>query len=205
MINRSNEIFTRVENAFVKVIKDDVESGSGVAVYGEYILTAAHCTNYTLMSKFFVGKHFGQIIENQEKKIFVSPVAIEPICDIALLGEPRWDGDEGLDYLLWHGELNPVPICFEDYELNTDFRVYIYNHKREWIQGIAKANLKKLFIEFHKPIESGTSGSPIINERGEIVGIFSYSTTGTNNGYAPRVDQTLPVWLCDLIKEAQAK
>ena len=63
-----------------------------------------------------------------------------------------------------------------------------------------------LSVVADEQIESGTSGGPIINDSGELVGIVSnFSETGEglpkSNGPVPYPALALPVWVCRWIFE----
>ena len=101
----------------------------------------------------------------------------------------------------------PVPVCRRNFELFQKFRVHIYTHKDTWVTGSAmqcSENSERLYVEANEQIEGGTSGGPIINDEGELVGIVSHFTLPGEgmdkcNGGAPRPHLALPVWVCDRI------
>jgi len=182
---------------------DEKSFGRGVVVPGEYILTAGHCVAYNLEGSMVLGDYYWEKIKTEDQELLASPVAVEPLIDIAALGEPDGQDENGIDFMCWYEEMEPVPVCFDRYDRNSEFVVYIFNHKKEWIKGMAEVfdpNGKFLWIKFEKPIKGGTSGSPVVNERGELVGIIS---SGTDDGRVPRPCRALPVWLCDEINETQ--
>ncbi len=196
---------SRVEKATLTIILEDKEDefGRGVLVPGEYILTAGHCVAYRLTGEMVLGDYYWQKIKTEGRELLASPAAVEPLSDIAALSEPDGQDENGIDFMCWYEEMDPVPVCFDRYDSDTKFVVFIYNHKGEWIKGMAQvfeSGSKFLWVEFEQPIEGGTSGSPVVNERGELVGIIS---SGTDHGRVPRPCRALPVWLCDRIKEAQ--
>jgi S1-C subfamily serine protease len=53
-----------------------------------------------------------------------------------------------------------------------------------------------LWVKSDEVIKGGTSGSGVINEKGEIVGIVSWTSEQDLSGGAPRPILALPVWLC---------
>jgi V8-like Glu-specific endopeptidase len=67
--------------------------------------------------------------------------------------------------------------------------------KRVWSNG-------RIVIEAKKQIEGGTSGSPIVDDAGELVGVVSNTSEGAKKctGQAPIPALTLPVWTLQAIK-----
>ena len=85
----------------------------------------------------------------------------------------------------------------------ADFVVYVHTHKQTWIRGVARRcaeNAPTLSVTFDELIEHGTSGGPVINEVGELVGIISSVLVEASflpvcTGMIPRPHLTLPVWI----------
>lgn len=192
------EIFTRIENATVTLLK---KGGQGILIKNQIILTACHCVDYTLSGDMVLGEYYIEEIVTKLGKFKVAPLAIEPINDIAALGE--LDSQEFYDEVRLYEEFcnntPPIKICRNKLKLGEKFMVFIYSHERKWITGHAMLMFPEspmIVIEADEPIKGGTSGSGIINEKGEIVGIVSNASEQAYNGNAPRPLLALPVWIC---------
>ena len=129
---------------------------------------------------------------------------MEPVKDIAVLGLPVHDEyeEEQIAFEEFCDDTNPVPLCRSDFEFGETFPVHIYTHKGRWVTGDAKSfGGVSLSVVADEQIEGGTSGGPIINDSGELVGIVSWFTeTGEglpkSQGSAPYPALALPVWIC---------
>lgn len=196
------QIKPNIEKATVSVLK---KGGRGVLVNGNFILTAAHCVEFKLDGPMALGEYFIEDIKTVQGMLKVQPLAIEPISDIAILG-PLDDQDapeEVKDFMAFCESTMPIPLFTTDFELFHKFPVYIYTHKGTWIKGSAYQCVKdaeKLSFEADEQIEYGTSGSPIMNEVGDLVGIISHSSisdtgSGKTDGIFPRPHLTLPIWI----------
>ena len=63
-----------------------------------------------------------------------------------------------------------------------------------------------IWVETEEKIEGGTSGSPIVNDKGELVGIVSSSPEGNlqkYSGLAPLPRVALPVWIYKIIQQSR--
>ncbi len=176
--------------------------GRGVLVPGNVITTAAHCVNFSTTGGMVLGDwHIEGIETSKGENLLTSPYAVEPITDIALLGAPDDQEfyEEANRFEEFCERTKPVPLCLDEYELMQEFPVFTLTHKGTWVSGSAiqvRENAPTLFIEFDEQIEGGTSGSPIVNVSGELVGIISNaSISKTSNGSAPRPHLALPVWV----------
>ena len=110
----------------------------------------------------------------------------------------------------WCAHTPPVPVCLEPFPVCVPFPIYIYTHRGTWIQGsaqLAREDAHHLWIEASTQIEGGTSGSPLVTARGELVGIVSHTTANADQvgcvGRAPRPHLTLPGWVMRRIETAQ--
>jgi len=204
MINQEmqrDNIYTNVAKATVIILS---KGGQGVLVPGNLIITAAHCIDFTTEGTMALGDYFIEEIEVGERVLKVAPLAVEPISDLAVLGsldEQVFDKEaEGFEEFCEHTK--PVVVCRSEFELFQKFKVHIYTHKGTWVTGCAmqcREDATKLFVEADEQIDGGTSGGPIINDSGELVGIvshFSLASEGQRSeGLAPRAHLSLPVWV----------
>jgi hypothetical protein len=182
------------------------KGGQGVLVNNNLIITAAHCINFSCEGEMAFGNDFMEEIKTGERKLKVAPLAVEPVSDIAVLGslDNQSFSKEAEDFERFCEHTKPVPLCQNDFVLFQKFRVHIYTHKGTWVTGSATQtheDAQKLGVEADEQIEDGTSGGPIINDSGELVGIVSFFTTISEAqpksiGSAPRPNLALPVWAC---------
>lgn len=202
------ELLAIVEKATVELVQ---RGGQGVLVPGNLILTAAHCVEWTSTGAMVLGEHYRESIKTWDgRTLRVRPVAVEPVGDIAVLAslDDQECFDEALAFEQFCEEVRPAPICTLDFELFKPFPIKIRTHCQTWIDGEAKQcrpTARNLFIDAHTPIESGTSGSPVLGEHG-LVAIVSNAggVVGTREsvGSAPRPHLALPAWAVREIHEA---
>ncbi len=63
--------------------------GQGVLIPGGFILTAAHCIEWTETGAMVLGDYFFHKVETSDGKEFRGAVcAVEPVADIAVITEP---------------------------------------------------------------------------------------------------------------------
>jgi len=193
-----SKIFSKIENATVTLTK---KRGQGILVRNNMILTAAHCIDFTTTGEMVLGEYFIEDIETKLGNYKVSPICLEPMLDIAVLG-----GVDEQDLNEWSEQFKefcehtpPIKICRSKFEIQKEFKIYIYSHEKKWITGYAvlvRPDAPALWIKADKPIKGGTSGSGIVNEKGEIVAIVSNAAKQSSDGIAPRPLLALPVWVC---------
>jgi len=191
-----------IEKATVTILKT---GGRGVLINGKLIITAAHCVTYKVSGEMALGEYFIEEIETvQGKRLKVSPLAVEPVSDIAVLGslDDQALPTESDEFGKFCEKTKPTPVYIGEHELHQKFPIYVFNNNRTWSTGTAEQGFldqPTLFIETKEPIEGGASGGPIVNDLGELVGIVSHFSIPIGNekcnGFAPRPHLALPVWL----------
>ncbi|MGO9372447.1 MAG: serine protease [Syntrophobacteraceae bacterium] len=177
--------------------------GLGVLVTGNLIITAAHCIEFKCEGEMVLGDCFREEIETAHGKLQVQPLAVEPVSDIAVLGSLD-NYKETVKFEEFCTATEAIEVDQSDHELFQEFPVYIYTHKGTWVKGRAQQcseDAPSLALDTDKKIECGTSGGPIINDSGALVGIVSNSIDDADNhgkfsGMAPRQYLTLPSWIC---------
>jgi hypothetical protein len=208
----SKRIQRHVANATVTILKT---GGQGVLIKNGFIVTAAHCIEFKCDGSMVSGDYFIEEIETIHGKFKVSPWAVEPVNDIAILGP--LDGqvfpDEELGFEEFCEKVKPIPLFLAKLKQFEKFPIYVYTHKKTWLEGEAtkwspEKDSPSIGIDYKEQIEGGTSGSPIINERGELVGIVSNASIKTPGfdkckGTAPRPHLALPIWISRSIRRGR--
>jgi hypothetical protein len=193
----------QVEKAIIEVLPKGCQ---GVLVTGEVILTAAHCVHFDIEGSMVLGDFYIEEIRTVHGTMKGATLAVEPVADIAALGSPDSQefGEEAEQFDSFCEKTKAVSLHVGNSEPFEPFPVYIHTHKGAWVTGTAtqtSSDAKALWIEADEQIEGGTSGSPIVNESGELVGIVSHTSLARegesrSNGLAPRPHVTLPLWVC---------
>ena len=124
------------------------------------------------------------------RKFGVSVHEVLPVCDLAILATA--DAQELSE---WADEFEQLCESVEplrirrDIQPNSPFRIWIRTHRKGWLTGTATYFHGRLVsLETESPIESGTSGGPIVDENGELVSVVS------NDHAGPFVAVNLPPW-----------
>ena len=201
----TEEIRRLVENATVRL---PATGGQGVLVEGGVILTAAHCIEWDGHGAMVLGDHFLTDVTTRDGRAHqVAPLAVEPVTDIAVLG--ALDGQTFYDkceaFEEWCEQTPGVRVGRVEYPLFTPIPVYVLSHEGGWLPGTVqqcREEAQMLALEMILPIKSGTSGGPIVDGSGALLGIVSNAggsdavEAGGRSGNCPRPHLALPVWVC---------
>jgi Trypsin-like peptidase domain len=201
-----------IAHACVTIIRSDGGRGRGVLVPGNLVLTAAHCVTYSIEGEMALGDHFFDELETPQGRVKVTPLAVEPVADIAVLGaldaQEFWQEWEAFD--TWCAHTPPVPLCVQAMPLREPFPVYVYTHRDQWLEAratVVRDEVASVWLDVAGHIEGGTSGSPVVTEHGEVVGIISITGSGPAEthceGPQPRPAHALPVWVLHHIQAEQ--
>jgi hypothetical protein len=186
------------------------QGGQGVLVRGRLIVTAAHVLPWSSEGQMALGDHeaFVEEIEAGGHRLRIRPLAVEPVLDIAVLGaldDQAYSGDAQA-FEVFCNSTPSVHIRTTESPPFASFPVHILAHTGRWITGQAEqtqAGIPCLSIEVVEPIEGGTSGGPVVNNKGQLVGVVS--TAGGTGGdgcslFVPRPHLAAPVWLVRRMK-----
>ena len=220
----TGELLARVEAATVRLTR---RGGQGVLVPGRFILTATHCIHWEADGGMPLGDHYLEPVETKNGRTFnVAPVAVEVVADIAVLGE--LDNQEFADdcaaFDQWRDRTEAVRLSdlftmwndsIDDDGNDRSFPVYVLTHTGEWIAGHAKRFgfqdiwTGAIHVRFERPIVGGTSGGPIVDDVGQLVGVVSFTNVVGDDrpcdGMQPIAAYALPHWVLQRIARGDAR
>lgn len=153
-------------------------------------------------------------------ELTLSPCCVEAMADIAVLAAPDDQAfyREATAVGEFFDSVEPPRVSMDEYRFMEEFRIFVRSHQGKWIAGKAQQcstdkHCQSLFIQTEEHIHGGTSGGPIVNDRGELVAIVSnfggtadesneQETFAAKEGLAPRPYLTLPLWVWNNIRRA---
>lgn len=194
---------TIIENATVYFPS---KGGQGVLVKGNFIITAAHCVNFSIDTGMMMQDiNPEKIITSSGAEIMVNILAVEPVSDIAVLGiiDAQAFPEEAKKFENFCALTKPVKLFRKDFDLFVEYPAHIYTHLREWVSCTVEKTFptaNKLVIHPEKAIQPGTSGSPVVNDAGELIGVVSF---GVIDGSIPFLRSSLPVYLYRAMQNKQ--
>jgi hypothetical protein len=180
-----------------------VGDGRGFIIVHEHnrlVVTAAHCLPRVpepFPARYVWESTFEELIgpRDAEPTISAEGIFVEVIADLAVLGAPDNQSfyDQYAAYeefiesrpALRLGDIPPSDLRARPLETHP---VYVLKLDGQWARGRANHIGGPIWLDGPKT-ESGMSGSPILNDRGEAIGVIS---TG---GPDPRLLRDLPIWL----------
>ncbi len=212
-----DSIRSRVARATVTVVNNEElgNDGRGFFVRGRYVLTAAHCIPWTSDGTMALQDSIPvTVIAADGRRLDGQVLAIEPISDIAVIG--NLEADDAFEGDSLEIDSSEGLVLCDDRLTDEKFLVHVFTHQREWVSGQAACfdDIRaKLSVKTEPAVPPGSSGSAIINDRGEVVGVVSAGgelkcgTADKSNSASPdivpRPSQCLPVWLWQAIKAAE--
>lgn len=193
----------RIELKIQKAIEEAIitlpnKGGCGVLVNGNIIVTAAHCVQINLSGEMAILDQSLDTIDTRHQGTIKAKILfVELVNDIALLGAADYQ-DSYSDcekYKEYCNHTKAIQICSDDFETRKEYEAYVsYRGKLIKIKH-QKMNAKaqRHWFESEEIIEPGMSGSPIVNPKGELIGVISHSSfdTDNKNGKFPRITTTL--------------
>jgi S1-C subfamily serine protease len=198
------DIAARVKAATVRL-----PGGQGVLVSSGHILTAMHCIAWQGDAGLVLGNYHLVPIQCADGTSFrAAPVFADVVSDMAALGEA--DGqmfyDDAIAFEEWRADVRPVEVRLDALALRQPIPVYVLTCRGRWTRGTVTNHGNEIFatvgLQTSEAIESGTSGGPVVDEAGRLVGVVSFSSgrpDGGHNGGIPAASAALPGWLLALL------
>ena len=176
-------------------------------VEGGFVLTAAHCVDTDTAGGLALGDYkLATISARRGRKCAfrAQPLVVETGADVAVLGCPDAQNcpADAIAYEQHFARCKTLTVCLAEPEVGAAFPVWILTHTGKWVQATAEhshGHEAKINVRARAPVPSGSSGGPIVNSCGELVGVVSNSfeteVEGEWIGDAPLLALALPVWV----------
>jgi hypothetical protein len=192
-----------VAGATFKIHTKERGAGQCVLVEGGLILTAAHCVDWDCTGKMAQGEFFLSKIKTGDGELIATTLAVEPVSDIAVLASPDEQAlpDESAAFDELCERMAPVKLLQRTPKAREPFPVWIRTHLKTWVAGKAIYYERNCKFDYETECEilCGTSGGPIVNHAGELVGVVSQGTTSRIQGKyasdAGLLSLALPAWI----------
>ena len=205
-----------VERATVR-IGERTKHAQGVLVAGPLVLTAAHCVTWDARGRMALGELVIEMVRKGRNRFRMEVLAAEPVADIAILGPVDDQQPELIDdydaFQAWADRTTPLRVAPWDpppwrpalgpggevirpaaEQLVVRLAVHLRTVKSIWIDGHVVQRLggrvrwPMVGLEMAGAIPSGTSGGPIVDDEGQLVGVVSSSAK------CPILSRALPRW-----------
>jgi hypothetical protein len=184
--------------------------GSGFLVGGDYIFTAAHCLprcpdtvacfpGDDLVQVSLRGHKSGTVPKSKATALIAFA---DPCNDLAILAEWGSGGelmnfdDQGKRWRAFSeltGGLHSLQLRLEDLKPEVPIRCHVFTSGQKWKSGLARIYspvAPMVVLDFGVP--GGTSGSPVVDDAGNVFGVISSSGGSAANSdsmaaYLPNV------------------
>ncbi len=180
-------------------------NGQSVLIEGSLIITAAHCLDWNCTGMMTLGERYLERIATGHGDLIANTLAVEPVTDCAVLGCPdnQTFYAEAQAFDDFCERITPLTLHRRPLIPFKPFPVWIRTHLRTWVSGTATyygGDCGTFAYQTDIEILSGTSGGPIVNHAGELVGVVSNGTNssdgrGKYDSAAPLLSLALPAWV----------
>jgi S1-C subfamily serine protease len=193
------------------------KEGQGVLVPGGFILTAAHCIEWNTDGGMTLGDDCPEVVVTAKGDQFHASVyAVEPIADIAVLGaaDDQTFYKDAEAFESFCEQTAAVPICTKSFKPASLAKeeesvvAYVLTHRGTWIEATVSepgGGQARAWLRAEKKISGGTSGGPIVDDDGSLLGVVSWSSEDTFDGAFPRPHRALPLWIWRQIEAAEKR
>lgn len=199
------------ERTLVDVLPGRRARAMGFRLVDELIATACHCLprghgKVILPNPDLLGDDDQSLLRVRQRGTraiaYSVVVAADPCSDLALLGGGTLAGTDlpGRSATAFANLISRLEPAFPELEPSRDVPVFIYTHQDRWIEGVAKSSF--IFFGRRTRVVGGTSGAPVFNQDGRVVGIVSFSNANGPDARMCVLADHLPGWVLRKAHEA---
>ena len=182
------------------------KGGQGVYIGNGFVLTAAHCLDFDTAGGIALENDVIYYIDRPKgKRIWCSPVCIDPCSDLAVVGpcDSQECSDLRSEFESFFEDVVPIEIRRNPLLLDESIGCEIRTHLGTWVSGkmTRQADMGRARLDTDENIIGGTSGGPIVDDDGQIIAVVSIAcgSGGATTGPHSIASLWLPSWLLDLV------
>ena len=219
--SKQREVTSRSALELVEAATVKIGGGRGVAqgvlVAGNFIVTAAHCVQWTATGDMALAddEYIAFALTPTCAKFILKVVAVEPASDIAVLATPDYQtfADDADAFEDWCEATKPVRLCPRGPDPGDSVEARVLTRDGTWVRATAVRSAfaqvdGRVRVEYDEPIAGGTSGGPIVTPDGQLLGVVSYTgevMDGPCDGMVPLARLALPQWVLERVKNADVQ
>ena len=186
----------------------------GVLVEEELVATVAHCLPKDKKGRTILpgtvdqGETAGVVRVDLGRldrgyRTLALVVAVDPCSDLAVLSHRTFSGsdlppDDKERFFEFSATHVPARILRPEPSPEPT-TVRLLSHEGEWVEGVARGSGVTLDNP-KKRIKGGTSGSPVFDDAGRVLGLVSTGDTGAPTCQLSFLSDGLPGWVLDRIR-----
>jgi serine protease Do len=164
-----SELIQRCIESTVSIVRADNRGGSGVVVSADgYVLTNQHVVG--------AEKHV-EVIFNNGLKLHATTVRVSDEYDVALLKIDMGAGFSALPMALLEKHQNPT-VGDDVFAIGTPLTLELGQSVTRGVISGKRVLDDVRHIQTDMKVNRGNSGGPLINQKGEVIGLMSWKVSG---------------------------